>query len=257
VNARCRPTHDCYFDTIADVSASNKIAKASDSRSVELSDSEKVIVETGGVVLGGFFGLCLAGPLGAVVGAFAGQVLTPASERLIGKCLDELRGRGRVVAEAASLTSGLAEEEILDRLLESDELQPLVARILDAASRTNATETLRLLGYVLGESVSNRPRKIDEDLLLVDILTGLEPGHLRVLELFESPADPSNPDVNWGVENITATMADDMSAVGSQAAIGGLLARGLIQTMSGFGGGGNQITELGRALLSAVRQSRR
>jgi hypothetical protein len=127
-------------------------------------------------------------------------------------------GRGRVVAEAASVTSGIGEEEILERLMESDELQPLVARILDAASRTNATEPLRLLGYILGESVSNRPRKIDEDLLLVDILTGLEPGHLRVLELFEGPPDPSNPSnpaAFWTIEKLrppTPTASQELVA---------------------------------------------
>jgi hypothetical protein len=177
-------------------------------------------------------------------------------ERWAAKCIDELRGRGQILAEAASLTSGLSQDDVVERLLDSEELQPVVARVLDAALRTNSTDTLRLLGAVLGASVSDRARKIDEDLMLVDGITGLEPGHLRVLELFEGPADPSNPDVNWGVELITAASADNMSAVASQAAIGGLLSRGLIQTMSGFGQGGYQITEFGRALLGALRRAR-
>jgi outer membrane lipoprotein SlyB len=80
------------------MAASDKIVKATDSTTVELSDSHKLLAETGGAALGGLFGLCLAGPLGAVLGAFAGQILTPASERLVAKCIDELRERGRVVA---------------------------------------------------------------------------------------------------------------------------------------------------------------
>jgi hypothetical protein len=223
---------------------------------VERTHGDKLIAETGGAALGALMGLCFAGPLGAAAGAAVGAALTPVMERWVAKCVDEFRGRGRVLAEAASLTSGLGEEEVVERLLESDELQPMVARVLDAASRTNATETLRLLGGVLGESVSHHARKIGEDLMLVDGIIGLEPGHLKVLELFEGPADPSNPDVNWGVELITVASADSMSAVGSQAAIGGLLSRGLIQTMSGFGQGGYRITEFGRALLGALRRSR-
>ena len=80
--------------------------------------------------------------------------------------------------------------------------------------------------------MSERPGKIDEDLLLVDILSGLEPGHLRVLELFENAAVRPDPDVNWSIGCIPAAIADEMSAVGRQAAVDELLARALIQTMS-------------------------
>ena len=104
--------------------------------------------------------------------------------------------------------------------------------------------------------MSDRPRKIDEDLMLVDDITGLEPGHLRVLELFEGSADPSNPNLSWGVETITAASADNMSEVASQAAIGALLSRGLIQITAPFGASGLEITEFGRALLGALRRSR-
>jgi hypothetical protein len=223
---------------------------------IERTDTDTFLAETGGVAFGILMGAIFAGPLGAAAGGAIGELLTPLGERWIAKCRQEFRRRGQILAEAASLTSGLNDEQVVERLLDSEELQPMVARVLDAAARTNSTETLRLLGGVLGEAACDRPRKIDEDLMLVDGITGLEPGHLRVLALFESHADPSNPDVNWGVELITAATADDMSAVASQAAIGGLLSRGLIEARSGFGEGGYKITEFGRALLGALRRSR-
>jgi hypothetical protein len=127
--------------------------------------------------------------------------------------------------------------------------------VIDAASQTNSTEILTLLGGMLGASVSDRPRRIDEDLMLVDGMRGLEPAHLMLLEQFERPADPSNPDVAWGTERITESIGESLTAAGRQAAIGGLLGRGLIQRIAGFDGGGYMITEFGSALLGALRRS--
>jgi hypothetical protein len=70
-------------------------------------------------------------------------------ERLVAKSVDEFRRRGDVLAEAASASSGLRQDEVVERLLQSVEIQPLVARVLDAAACTNSTDTLRLLGVVL------------------------------------------------------------------------------------------------------------
>jgi hypothetical protein len=130
-----------------------------------------------------------------------------------------------------------------------------VARVLDASFETSSTETLRLLGAVLGEAVSNRPRRIDEDLMLVDGIRGLEPGHIRLLEQLEQPANASNDSVSWGVERIAEVMDDTLSPVGLQAAIGGLVGRGLIRRSSGLDGEGYLITEFGIGLLGALRRS--
>ena len=222
---------------------------------VEPTRSDKLITTTGGAALGFLVGLIFAGPLGAGAGAAIGVIAQPAMEWVVAKCVPEFRRRGDVVAGAASLASGLGQEEVVERLLESVKHQPLVARVLDAAARTNSTETLRLLGFVLGESVGNRPRTIDEDLMLIEGYPGSEPGHLRLLEVLEQPADPSNPAVFWGREHIATDMGGSLSPVGLQAAIGGLLGRGLIQSMSGFGGG-YEITDFGRAVLGALRRSK-
>jgi len=215
------------------------------------------MAETGGAALGALMGLLFAGPAGAAGGALLGVTLTPLLERWVGESLQEIfPARGEVLAAAASSSSNLGQEEVVERLLGSEELHPLLTRVLDAASRTNSLETLRLLGAVLGESVSNRPRKIDEDLMLVDGIRDLEPGHLRLLEQLELPAADADP--VWHRQNIAAVIADNLSAVGLDSALGGLLGRGLIQaTAGGYSPPGYMITDFGRALLAALRRSNR
>jgi hypothetical protein len=222
---------------------------------VEPSNSRKVVAETGGAALGALMGLLFAGPAGAGVGGLIGVTFTPIMERWVGRIVNEwFPARGEVLADAAASSSGLGPDEVVERLLDSEDLQPLVARVLDAASRTNSVETLRLLGAVLGVSVSNRPRRIDEDLMLVDGIRDLEPGHLWLLQCVEQPPDPAEPDSTTVPERIATVVGDKLSPVGLQAAIGGLLARGLIQPVSGYGLG-YVITEFGRALLEALRRS--
>ncbi len=82
----------------------------------------------------------------ATAGAAIGVLLTPAGELWMAKCRQKFRSRGHILAEAASLTSGLSQDDVVERLLDSEELQPMVARVLDAALRTNSTDTLRLVG---------------------------------------------------------------------------------------------------------------
>ena len=217
-------------------------------------NSPGLVARTGGAALAALFGASIAvtNPLaGAVIGAASVPIL----EQWLERCRSEFRRRGEVLAESASLTSGIGQEEVVERLLASDELQPLVARVLNAAYETSSTDTLRLLGGVLGEAASGRPRRVNEDLMLVDGIRGLEPGHIRLLEQLQRPADASNPDVSWGIERIAQSMGDALSPVGLQAAIGGLLGRGLIQRSSGLDGGGYRITEFGDGLLGALRRS--
>ena len=109
---------------------------------------------------------------------------------------------------------------------------------------------------MLGEHVSDRPRAVDEDLMLVDYIIGLEAGHLRLLEIMEGHANTENHDVGWTVETVTGAVGQQLSPAGINSAIGGLLGRGLIESPSGFGGGSiYRITEFGRAVLGALRWS--
>jgi hypothetical protein len=104
--------------------------------------------------------------------------------------------------------------------------------------------------------VADGPRKIDEDLMLVDGMRGLEPGHLRLLETFEQPPDPSEPDITWADESMAAALGNSLSPAGRQAALSGLLGRGLVQSVSVYGRLGYTITDFGRAVLGALRRSK-
>ena len=44
--------------------------------------------------------------------------------------------------------------------------------------------------------------------MLVDGIRDLEPGHLRLLEELERPAEPSNLEVEWGHERIAAVIGE-------------------------------------------------
>ena len=142
------------------------------------------------------------------------------------------------IVEADSRSSGVGLDEAVGRALESVDLQPLVARVLSAASETNSMDTLRLLGSVLGEAVANRPRRIGEDLMLIDGIGGLEPGHLMLLEHLDNPADRANLTVTWSATAIAEVIDGALSPGALQAALGGLVARGLVERVSGLDGGG-------------------
>lgn len=221
---------------------------------IEPRNERGLVVEAGGAVLGALIGICFAGPLGVGPGAAIGAGITPVMERWLGRCTEEFRRRGIVVADAAAAASHLAEDEVVQRALSGDVPQPLVARILETASRTDSNNVLRLLGAVLGEHVSERPRSVDEDVMLVDCMSGLEAGHIRMLEILEGQANPDNPNVGWTMATLTSTVDGQLSPLGLNSTVGGLLGRGLIESPSGFGGVPIYlITDFGRALLEALR----
>jgi hypothetical protein len=224
--------------------------------SLENRDRRGLIAETGGAVLGGLMGLILVGPLGTSGGAVAGAGLAPVLERWVAKMIPELTRRGEVLSVAAATSSGFDAEQVVVRLLDSVEVQPLVIRILDAASRTNSDEILRLLGGVLGASVTDRPRKVDEDLMLVDGIKDLTPGHLRVLEVLEQPADPTASKHVSTLGSVTEAIGSAMSVAAIEAALAGIVARGLAETGTLYGGPiGYSLSEFGKALLDAARRA--
>lgn len=213
------------------------------------------LAESGGAVLGGLLGLIASGPLGAQAGALIGASAVPAMERWMARMMPEFQRRGRVMADAAAVTSGMDAETIVACVLDMDDAQPLVARVLDAASRTNSDEILRLLGGILGETAKSRPQRVDEDLMMVDAFTGLTPAHLHIMEQLEQPADPGNPDAVWLASAIGAALGSEVSDVGLRTALGGLVARGLVNTHPTWEQTGYGLSEFGEALLAAARRA--
>ena len=65
----------------------------------------------------------------------------------VGKAYQELTARGPVIADAASEAAGISADEIIDQALQSDDLHPLVSRIIEAARQTGNIRQLRAMGY--------------------------------------------------------------------------------------------------------------
>ena len=159
---------------------------------------DRVLADTLGATLGGLAGLAIGGPEGAIAGVTA----TPALSRWMSLCLAEFKRRGEAVAEAAAVSAHRSEAEVLDCVVSDVGLQPLVSRVADAVAHTDSQEKLRLLGTVLGEAISNRPKRLDEDFLIVAALDDLQAVHLKVMEVLEQPANPA--DADQGQDGTTA-----------------------------------------------------
>jgi hypothetical protein len=198
-----------------------------------------------GAGLGLLIGWIFRDPLGAHHAASLGTVMTPAMEGWAERIRQEFQRRGQVITDSAALSSQLEPDEVIERLLTTDGLDPLVMRVLEAAGHTDSTRKLRILGTILGQAISNRAPRTDEHLLIVATLDDLEPAHLRVLEVLEhgglSPANLENA-------------VPDLTVVGRHAGIGGLLRHGLAVLTSPYGvAPGYEITEFGRAMLEVIR----
>jgi hypothetical protein len=188
------------------------------------------------------------------VGGAIGTLTTPTLEAWVARCIEEFRQSGQQLAIGASDAAHLSEDEVVQRILEDASLQPLVMRVVDAAARTRSVGKLRALGAVLGEAVSNRPRRVDEDLLIVAALNDLEPAHLRVLVALEGSADPTHPERGWTFGAVEEAVPD-LTAAGRQAALGGVISHGLVITTSLYSATGYELTEFGRAMLAVMRLS--
>jgi hypothetical protein len=208
-----------------------------------------------GALIGAWVGTGLAGPFGAATGLAAGSVvgagIVPVLERWFSRIQGEFGRRGRVVVEAAGSRGDMTPDEVLERLLDADDLQPLMTRILDAAARTDSVLNLRILGTVLGEALSDRPREVDDYILIATAVNDLGPAHVRVLELLEGPADPTDADRRWTAGEIEERIGS-VSPLGTQAALGGLVRHGLVQNDAGFGLT-YSLTKFGHALLDLIR----
>jgi hypothetical protein len=217
--------------------------------------SGNLVSDTAGATFGGLIGLwagtAIAGPDGAEIGSVVSAASVPAMERWFARIRKEWSRRGTVVVQAAASHAEIGPEELVERLLEADDLQPLVARILDAAARTDSAANLKILGTVLGEALSDRPRQIDDYLLIATAVNDLTPAHIRVLEVLERPADSSNADLGWQAETVDKAVMD-VSTLGIHAVLGGLVRHGLVENSADYGLT-YWLTEFGRALLDVIR----
>jgi len=174
-------------------------------------------------------------------------VVTPLVERMVA----EHRRRTSVAMRAAVRVSGCATPEDLAERLEADpRLQPLLVRLLSAASTNGHDQTLRALGKALGDAV-REPHRIDQCDLLLQSLDGLTASHVELLLLLseKSPQD----DVVWQVAEVEKAMALDFTVY--RLCRSSLYSRGIITEYTGFGGTVIlEVSEAGKVLLDVLRE---
>lgn len=187
----------------------------------------------------------------------AGAALGPFFAAALRRGAAAIAHRLPVVTEAAEVRAGLSEDDLAARIESDPELQPLVQRILEATTRTENKRKLQILGTVLGEAVDDRPRALDESILIVETVDALQPVHIRVLEALEREPEnvPEGHAQVWTGDFLEAAIKD-ASGLGVQGAVAGLVGRGLASSRTGLGGvtvfG---LSEYGRAMLSVIRES--
>jgi hypothetical protein len=85
-------------------------------RGLERSASGRLL-QSGGAALGSLIGIVFAGPLPETTSGLIGATVAPMMERWPEACADEFRRRGEVVARGPSAASGLAQDEVVERVL--------------------------------------------------------------------------------------------------------------------------------------------
>src|SRR4051812_106873 len=104
-------------------------------------DRTSVTTGMGAALLGALMGPAAGGHPAA--GGAVGATATPLLEWWLGKCVNEFRRRADVVATSAGRASRLGPDKAVERLLNDDDSQPLVVRVIEAATRTNSQEVLQ------------------------------------------------------------------------------------------------------------------
>jgi hypothetical protein len=172
------------------------------------------------------------------------------------------------VSGVAAAESGLTGRQIAERLQGSEEGLTLLVRAFNAAQTAVLEEKLQALGRCLAAGVEEHA-VIDEEVLLVGVITALETYHLRVLKVMANdrtiPAtgdpnsivlvDRASPEqVNyWSVRDFAA-VDPDLPPYVVESLIGPMLAQSVItsETATSGGLGSYVITRLGRRLLERV-----
>lgn len=222
-------------------------------------EPQQLVSESAGAGLG-----ALVGGLSTLAGADANAVVAwstggaaggPFVAAAIRRSAAEVMQRAPMVTEAAMRRSELSEAELLARLESDGDLQPLVQRIFEAIARTGDQRKLQILGTVLGEAIDERPRALDESILIVETVDSLQPVHMRVMEALNREPEnvPADHASVWTPELLEAAV-HDVSGFGIQGALAGLVGHGLATSSTGFGGGMVvKLSDFGRAMLDVIR----
>lgn len=172
----------------------------------------------------------------------------------LAKAARQEHGRRRSVAIAAAVDmSGLGSpEDLAEAIAEDPDLIPLLTRVLYAAGMNGYDEVLETLGAAVGSAVADRSR-VDEVSMILTALENLTRLHIQVLGAATYRARQV-PDT-FGMAELM-DHAEDMSEDHVKIALAGLVAIGLIETVSLYGGFGWRVTPLGRRVLRLIHTYR-
>lgn len=208
-----------------------------------------------GALVSGLSTLAGADPTTVVALATGGATAGPFLAAAVRRSAAEITQRVPVVTKAAMQRANLSEDDLSARLDGDPNLQPLVQRILEATARTGDRRKLQILGTVLGEAVDQRPRAVDESVVIVETVDALQPVHMRVMEALDREPEnvPADHASVWTSEFLEAAL-QDVSRFGVQGALAGLVGHGLAISSTGFGGGLIvRLSDYGRAMLDVIR----
>jgi hypothetical protein len=128
----------------------------------------------------------------------------------------------------AADASGVPLGEFLDRAVADDRRHELFARSMRIAQDTALREKRRALGRALAAGVMGDDARIDEELLFIRAVDGIDEFHIRLLARMAS-TDRPGAGRGWSARNVAE--ADPGLANGVGALLGTLELHGLIQQL--------------------------
>lgn len=148
----------------------------------------------------------LIGLAGAVV-----SVWTPEFAPVIGAVApsvglavdDMMTRRARRFSIAAENASGLDPAEVLERLVASDELLAVFARVVDASRYAVSDEKIAMLGRCFGKMAADKAL-VDPELIWVDVFEQIDRPHLKVISVLENERTHETHDVSMTASQLGA-----------------------------------------------------
>jgi len=173
--------------------------------------------------------------------------------RLLSKVREERTRRQSRALKMAEQRSGLSREDLAEKIVEEPQLIPLVTRLLHAAGMNSHDQTLDALGAAFGRAVAEADSR-DECGLILIALADLTEDHTRtLLRLTEEPPKLTGTASVW-----TPDLLGNSGGLSPRTAalcLAALVARGLVENPTGFGGlTVLRVTALGFEVLAVLRE---
>lgn len=159
------------------------------------------------------------------------------------------RRRSVAIAAAVEMSELDSAEDLAEAIAEDPDLIPLLTRVLYAAGMNGYDDVLETLGAALGSAVADRGR-VDEVSMLLTAVEDLTRLHIQVLHAARHRVR-IHPDT-FDLKELLS-YAEDIPEMQVKTATAGLVAHGLLETVSLYGSLGWRVTSLGRNVLDLVQ----